>query len=128
MAEMTIRRFGVISLAKMYGLLMFIFGLIIGVIYGLFFIVFGAAMSAAAGNSNATISGVSSAVMGIGFMIGVPIFYGILGFVMGAIGALIYNALSGIIGGVKFDLEGVQQEYAPPPPPHNWEPQQYPAQ
>ena len=46
MAEMTIRRFGVISVAKMYGLLMFIFGLIFGVIYGLFFIVFGAAMSA----------------------------------------------------------------------------------
>jgi|SRR5689334_13170824 len=129
MAEMTIRRFGVISLAKMYGLLMFIFGLIIGIIYGLLFIVFGAAMSAAAGGgSNATVSGVSSAVMGIALMIGIPIFYGILGFVMGAIGALIYNALSGIIGGVKFDLEGVQQEYAPPPPPHNWEPQQYPAQ
>ena len=31
MAEMTIRRFGVISVAKMYGLLMFIFGLIFGV-------------------------------------------------------------------------------------------------
>ena len=36
MAEMTIRRFGVLSVAKMYGLLMFIFGLIFGVIYGLF--------------------------------------------------------------------------------------------
>jgi len=119
MAEMTIRRFGVISLAKMYGLLMFIFGLIIGVIYGLFFIVLGAAMSRAAGGNNGTLGGVSSAVMGIAMMIGIPIFYGILGFVMGAIGALIYNALSGIIGGVKFDLEGVQHEYAPPPPPRN---------
>ena len=36
MAEMTIKRFAVISVAKMYGLLSFIFGLIIGVIYGLF--------------------------------------------------------------------------------------------
>ena len=40
MAEMTIRRFGVISVAKMYALLMFIFGLIFGVIYGLILIVF----------------------------------------------------------------------------------------
>jgi hypothetical protein len=127
MAEMTIRRFNVLSVAKMYGLLMFIFGLIAGVLYGLFFIVFGAAMSAA-GGSDAAVGGVSSVVMGIAFMIGVPIFYGVLGFIMGAIGALIYNALSGIIGGIKFELEGVQHEYAPPPPPHHWEPHQYPAQ
>jgi hypothetical protein len=127
MAEMTIRRFGVISLAKMYGLLMFIFGLIIGIIYGLIIIGFGATI-AAAGGGDAAMGGVGSAAVGIGFMIGIPILYGILGFVMGAIGALIYNALSGIIGGVKFDLEGVQQEYAPPPPPHHWEPHQYPAQ
>ena len=127
MAEMTIRRFGVISVAKMYGLLLFIFGLIFGVIYGLFFILFGAALSAAGGR-DAAFGGASTVVVGIAMMVGIPIFYGILGFVMGAIGALVYNALSGIIGGVKFDLEGVQQEYAPPPPPHHWEPHQYPAQ
>jgi len=127
MAEMTIRRFGVISVAKMYGLLLFIFGLIFGIIYGLFFIIFGAAMSAAGGR-DATVGGVGSAAVGIGFMIGIPLFYGILGFVMGAIGALVYNALSGIIGGVKFELEGVQQEYAAPPPPQHWEPHQYPVQ
>ena len=46
MAEMTIRRFGVFSVAKMYGLLMFIVRLIFGVIYGLILIVFGAAISA----------------------------------------------------------------------------------
>lgn len=128
MAEMTIRRFGVISVAKMYGLLMFIFGLIFGVIYGLILIVLGASLSAL-GPRDATAGGVSTVVMGVAMMIGLPIFYGILGFIMGAIGALIYNAVAGIIGGVKFELEGVQQEYAPPPPPpHEWAPQQYPAQ
>ena len=127
MAEMTIRRFGVISVAKMNGLLMFIFGLIIGVLYGLFFIIFGAAITAAGGRQ-ATASGVSTVVIGIGAMIGVPLMYGVLGFIMGAIGALIYNAVSGIIGGIKFDLEGVQQEYAAPPPPQQWQPQQYAAQ
>src|ERR1043165_7076008 len=127
MAEMTIRRFGVISVAKMYGLLMFIFGLVFGVIYGLILIVFGAAISAM--GRDAAAGGVSTVAMGGGMMIGLPIFYGILGFIMGAIGALIYNAVAGIIGGVKFELEGVQQEYAPPPPPpHEWAPQQYPAQ
>ena len=128
MAEMTIRRFGVISVAKMYGLLMFIFGIIIGVIYGLILIVFGAAMSAMGPGREAAAGGVSTVVMGVAMMIGVPLFYGVLGFIMGAIGALIYNAVAGIIGGVKFELEGVQEEYAPPPPPHQWAPNQYQAQ
>jgi hypothetical protein len=107
---------------------MFIFGLVFGVIYGLILIVFGAAMSTL-GSRDATAGGVSTVVMGIAMMIGLPLVYGVMGFVMGAIGALIYNAVAGIIGGVKFELEGVQQEYAPPPPPpHEWAPQQYPAQ
>jgi hypothetical protein len=118
----------VISVAKMYGLLMFIFGLIFGVIYGLILIVFGAAMTALGPGSESTAGGAGTVAIGVGMMIGVPIFYGILGFIMGAIGALIYNGVSGIIGGIKFELEGVQEEYAPPPPPHQWAPNQYPAQ
>src|SRR5690242_7555347 len=121
MAEMMIRRFAVISVAKMYALLMFIFGLIVGILYGLFFIIFGAAMTALGSNNN-TAGGVSTVVIGIAMMIGIPLMYGVLGFIIGAIGALIYNALSGIIGGIKFELEAVQQEYAAPPPPHQWEP------
>ena len=128
MAEMTIRRFGVLSVAKMYGLLMFLFGLIFGVIYGLILIVFGAAISAMGPGRDAAAGGIGTVAMGVGMMIGLPLFYGILGFIMGAIGALIYNAVAGIIGGVKFELEGVQDEYAPPPPPHQWAPNQYPAQ
>jgi len=127
MAEMTIRRFGVLSVAKMYGLLMFLFGLIFGVIYGLILIVFGAAISAM-GARDAAAGGIGTVAMGIGMMIGLPLFYGVLGFIMGAIGALIYNAVAGFIGGVKFELEGVREEYAPPPPPHQWAPNQYPAQ
>jgi hypothetical protein len=128
MAEMTIRRFGVLSVAKMYALLLFVFGLIIGVIYGLIFIVMGASMFALSPGRDATAGGVSTVVIGIVFMIAFPIIYGILGFIAGAIGALIYNAMAGIIGGVKFELEGVQQEYAPPPPPDHWAPHQQPVQ
>ena len=128
MAEMTIRRFGVLSVAKMYGLLMFLFGLIFGVIYGLMLIIFGAAISAMGPGREAAAGGISTVVMGIGVMIGLPLFYGVLGFIMGAIGALIYNGVAGIMGGIKFELEGVQDEYAPPPPPHQWAPNQYPAQ
>lgn len=129
MAEMTIRRFGVFSVAKMYGLLCFVLGLIIGVIYGLFLIIFGAAMSAIApGGNEALAGGVSTVVLGVIMMIAVPIMYGLMGFIGGAISAVIYNLTAGVVGGVKFELEGVQQDYAPPPPPQQWAPNQYPAQ
>ena len=76
MAEMTIRRFGVFSVAKMQCLLMFVIGLFVGVIYGLIFMIFGAAISAYAAHAEGgAASGVSSIVVGLLLMIGVPIFY-----------------------------------------------------
>jgi hypothetical protein len=129
MAEMTIRRFSVMSVAKMYSLLLFVAGLIIGVIYGLGFMFFGAMISALAprGEGQAA-GGISSIIIGLVIMIAFPIFYAIIGFIAGAIGALIYNVAAGVVGGVKFELEGVNPEYAPPPAPQQWAPHQYPAQ
>ena len=129
MAEMTIKRFSVFSVAKMQSLLMGVIGLIIGVIYGLIFIFLGAAVSLVGTRvDEPNLGGVPSIVIGVAFMIGMPIFYAILGFIVGCIWALIYNGAAGIVGGIKFELEGVQDEYAPPPPPHQWAPNQYPAQ
>jgi hypothetical protein len=121
MAEMTIRRFSVFSVAKIQGLLGFVIGLIIGVIYGLVIMVFGAAMSAMLPQSEGqAMSGVGTVVMGLLIMIGFPIFYGIAGFIGGAIGGLVYNMAAGIVGGVRFELESVAPAYAPPQPPNEW--------
>jgi hypothetical protein len=117
MAEMTIRRFNVFSVAKIQGFLAFVIGLLIGVIYGFAFMIFGAAISSLApqGDSQA-MGGVGAIVIGLVIMIAVPILYGILGFIGGAIGALVYNLAAGVVGGVKFELEGVAPAYAPPSP------------
>src|SRR6266850_1907669 len=128
MAEMTIRRFSVMSVAKMYSLLLFVAGLIIGVIYGLGFMFFGAMISALAPHEGQTAGGISSIIIGLVIMIAFPIFYAIIGFIAGAIGALIYNVAAGVVGGVKFELESVNPEYAPPPAPQHWAPRSYPAQ
>lgn len=121
MAEMTIRRFSILSVAKIQGLLMFVIGLIIGVIYGLVFILFGAAMSSLMPQSESqAMGGLGSVVAGLIIMIAVPIFYGILGFIGGAIGAIVYKIAAGVVGGVKFELEGLTPAYAPPPPPQQW--------
>ena len=37
--------------------------------------------------------------------IAAPIMYGLMGFVMGAIGALIYNLIAGWVGGIEMELE-----------------------
>ena len=123
MAEMTVRRVGVLSLAKMQGLLMFVMGLIIGVIYGLIFMLFGAAMSSLAPRGEGqAMGGVSSIVIGLILMIAIPVFYGIIGFIAGAIGGFIYNIAAGIVGGIELDLEGPTMQYSPPPPPQQWAP------
>jgi hypothetical protein len=119
MAEMIVRRVGVFSIAKIQGLLMFVIGLIIGVLYGLTVMIFGAAIVASmqrGGSANPALGGVSTIVAGLVIMIAFPIFYGIMGFVGGAIGGLIYNIAAGVVGGIKLELETTAPQYAPPPP------------
>jgi hypothetical protein len=123
MAEMTIRRVGVFSLAKMYALLLFVMGLIIGVIYGLIIMLFGAAMSSLAPRGEGpAMGGIGTIVFGLIMMIAVPVFYGIIGFIFGAIGGFVYNIAAGIVGGIELDLEGPTMQYSPPPPPQQWGP------
>ncbi|HYH85465.1 MAG TPA: hypothetical protein VEX60_08275, partial [Pyrinomonadaceae bacterium] len=93
--------------------------------------IFGAAMMAGGGRNTGG-AGAGSIVIGLFAMIGVPIFYGIIGFIFGAIGALVYNVASGFVGGIELELEAVANEYAAPPPPqwnagqHQPGQQQYP--
>jgi hypothetical protein len=51
--------------------------------------------------------------MGIGFVVVVPVFYAVMGFVFGALGAFIYNLLAKWIGGFEFGFETEE----PPAPP-----------
>ena len=124
MAEMMVRRVGVFSLAKIQALLMFVIGLFIGVIYGLIFILLGATMSSLSRRDDQLMGGVSSVVVGIAMMIGIPIFYGVLGFIGGLITGAVYNLAAGVVGGLKLELESTDVPYAPPPPPQQWAPQQ----
>jgi hypothetical protein len=131
MANMVIKRFGVFSAAKIYAVVMAGLGLILGILYGLFFIIFGAAMMAGSGR-NSGAAGASTLVIGLVMMVAIPIFYGIIGFIFGAIGALIYNIAAGIIGGLELELENADAGYTQPPPPqygaNQYQPgqQQYP--
>jgi hypothetical protein len=118
MTNITIRRLGVLSVAKMEGLIMLVVGLIIGVVYGLIFMIWGAVLSSLLSRSDnqvAALGGVTTVVIGVVIMVAVPIFYGTVGFIGGAIGALIYNGAARIVGGIQIELEG-PPPYAPPAP------------
>jgi hypothetical protein len=112
MSTMVIKRIGVLSVAKIYGVIMAVFGLIIGVIGGLYVMIDAAA-------ARGIVAGLAAMILG-------PVFYGILGFVGGALGVLIYNAGASTIGGVELELESATPEYitAPPPQPQ-WAPNPY---
>jgi hypothetical protein len=41
----------------------------------------------------------------VGAIIVLPIFYGVLGFIAFAIGAVLYNVLAGMVGGLRVEVE-----------------------
>ena len=58
-----------------------------------------------------------------------PIIYAVIGFIAGALGAVIYNFAAGFMGGIELELENAAPNYsvpppqnygAPPPPPQSY--------
>jgi hypothetical protein len=104
-----LRSVDVISCAKIYGILNFV----IGILFGIFFVLIGLiGLAAAPGQQKFGMIGV------LFFAAIAPFLYGALGFVMGAISALLYNWIASIVGGIKMELETVPiPQFVPPSPP-----------
>lgn len=107
MNKLRIRKFGVLSSAKIYAVMMLVISLLISIPYGLVVIVFSLAGAGMGGGRESALVGGTGVVAGLGIMIGLPIFYAIFGFIFGAIGAFVYNILAGIIGGVEIEVENI---------------------
>ena len=98
-----IKRIDPMSYAKITGIVM----AAIGLLMAFFFLLFGGLF---ASMSSGTSSGFGMAGAGIASIIIFPIMYGILGFISGLVGAIIYNAVAGTIGGVKIQFEDDEEE------------------
>jgi len=107
MNKLRIRKLGVLSVAKMYAVMMLVISLLIAIPYGLFIIVFSLIGAGSAGGDAAIMLGGGGIVMGLGVMIGMPIMYALMGFVFGALGALIYNVFAGMVGGIEIEVENI---------------------
>lgn len=92
------------------------FGLVVGLIYGLislmfvpFFLLFMGLSTVAALAGNHSSQNVAGGIVGVGFfaimMIFIPIFYAVIGGLMGMLAAWLYNVVAGWVGGIEFEVE-----------------------
>lgn len=94
----TLKSVGVFSVAKMVGAIYGVMGLLVVPLF-LSMAMFGWAN--AGGNS----FGGAGAAFGIALAVMAPILYGLMGFVTGAIGALLYNVFAKWMGGFELQLQ-----------------------
>lgn len=110
MNKLKIRKLGILSVAKIYAVMALVMSLLISIPYGLFIIIFAIIGGAGAGQQDGLAGlavGGGGIVIGILVIIGIPIMYSIMGFVGGAISALVYNIFAGMVGGIEIEVENV---------------------
>lgn len=95
-----IKSVGVLSVAKIMGM---IYGCM-GLIFAPMFLLIGL-MGSALGQRNSPLAGIFGVGFGVGFAVLMPVFYGALGFIAGLIGALLYNLFARWVGGFELELE-----------------------
>jgi hypothetical protein len=95
-----VKSVGVMSVAKIMGMIYGCMGLIL-VPFFLIIGLLGSAFGSMAGQSNNPFAG----IVGVILAIVAPVFYGGLGFIVGAIGALLYNLFAKWVGGFELELE-----------------------
>jgi hypothetical protein len=95
---MLLRRIGVLSLGKFLACAQGLVGLLIGAFIALFSLAAGPPKDGA-GNPGSWLLG-----LGVLAVVLIPLVYAILGFVAGIIGALIFNLVGSISGGIELEF------------------------
>jgi hypothetical protein len=101
---MRLKRLGVLSVALTLAAVYAVLGLLVGILFAMISVLGGglAAMASAEGESLPPLFGL---LFGAGAVVILPIFYGIIGFIGGAIAAGIYNLMAKLTGGIEMTLE-----------------------
>jgi len=95
---MVIKRFEPLSVGKVAGVLYAAMGLVVGVIVSL-----AAMIGGLAGRSE--FGALAGGLVGIGAIVLLPIFYGVLGLIVAVIAAWLYNLSAGFVGGIEIDVQ-----------------------
>ncbi len=98
---MELKRIDPLSVAKVTAILYGAMGLLFGGLFSLL-----ALMGFALDNSSTGAeAALTSMIFGVGAVIILPLFYGILGGIFAALGAMLYNLIARFFGGIRVDLE-----------------------
>jgi hypothetical protein len=101
-SSMVLKSVGVLSCGKVFGVIYGAFGLIVGAIFSLFSMV---GMAVGATSSEEPAAALFGMLFGVGAIIILPFFYGVMGFIGGVITAAIYNLVARAAGGIELELE-----------------------
>jgi len=91
-----VKSVGVLSIAKILGLVQACLGLI----FAPFFLLVGV-LGSLAGQQRSPFAG----MFGVFFALFMPVLYGVIGFLTGAIGGLLYNFFAKMVGGFELEIE-----------------------
>ena len=97
-----VREIGVLSLGKVAGVIYACLGLIVGVIVALVSLLGGFAGMAREGGAAA---GFLAIILGAGAVFILPVFYGVLGALIGMLVAVIYNVAARVVGGLEITID-----------------------
>jgi hypothetical protein len=107
-----VKSVGVLSVAKILGLIYACMGLIFAPVFLLF-----GMLGSLIGQDKNPFAG----MVGVTLALLIPVIYGAMGFIIGAIGALLYNLFAKLVGGFELQLEARPQGLVAPypliPPP-----------
>jgi len=95
---MIVKKVGVFSVARIYAAIAAAMGLLIGLGFAL-------ASMIGAGLAETSEAAFLGPMLGVGAVIALPIIYGCMGFIGGAITAALYNVFAGMVGGVRLEME-----------------------
>lgn len=113
---MIVKRIGVWSSAKVYAAVSAGMGLIFGAIFALFSLL-GMGLAASAAGEGEAMGAFFTVLFGAGAVILMPLFYGAMGLMMGAISAVIYNFAARVVGGLELQLEPAPEARSSPTMP-----------
>jgi len=100
---MVLKRIGPMSCAKIYGVLCVAIGLLFGIIFAV--ITWMTSQMFEPGMESGDMGGGFGFMFGTGAIIAFPILYGIAGFIIGYLSAVVYNWLANFMGGIELEFD-----------------------
>lgn len=100
---MVVKRIGVLSLGRVMGAIYGGMGLLFGLIFSVVSLL-GAAFGAAFQDTGG-LESMFGLLFGVGAVILLPLFYGLMGFLAGLLTAALYNLAARFVGGLVLELE-----------------------